>query len=811
MGCASSVPGNARVAPAKEAVPARLQSTEVCMFGCSTDTLNQQYRKRKKGTQRTMKYDPPAIAILLGYVTRGGLEPASSAAAVSLTALEAALLSEDALDFTLECSQALDAVLYMVGRHNLLRLFGTAVQQQAPPDDSAVDTMLLRHLLAALEREPRRACRMLVEHRYALCDLCTVIAYAQPRAVAGLAADILRELLGAPSTAQPSPASAKETSVEDAVVAALKSVCLVDALHVIVDGSCSSSASGTAETATKTTAAAPTTSSTVCRKILTVLESKTPHFPVALLSRFIESAGADQAMLAADWQCTACDTWPDNMPRLSKGSQRATLKACYTAQTKVKRLQEKLANAKSKLRPRDPAKDGLAVGAAPGSNNAAAPTVSSADEQCTQIVAKIKELHRGVAAKVNGATDAVFHVLTERQLFEETRQFSRQAEKMPACSSTVFDPMDVQVPSVGTDWLAGASEWHSTLDGNIKDFEEFKTIFTREQILPKHIFQAGRNAWTCFALQVIYGSCAAQCSPAVFGYSMLYPYTDNFLDDPTVSLAAKMQFQAKFGRRLLGVHNENDSPIFKSGLAAFDMVSLIETQHDRTLVPEVYLSLAAINDAQTVRGDGHVHGELIHSDGGSDGRAAKSKLYEELLEQTCYKGGTSVLADAHMVNGRIPTAQSAFAFALGYALQMVDDLQDSVEDGAEGQNTLLTLVDPENPNDVAYAEATAIRLATFLEFVCKSAGGANDGQQGGDSDATTTTETDPDANADAGLRRLILTMTWNMVLKAVARNQGLFSTKFLKECGTLGPLPPEKMEHLQSLKGLHRLALADLI
>jgi hypothetical protein len=175
-----------------------------------------------------------------------------------------------------------------------------------------------------------------------------------------------------------------------------------------------------------------------------------------------------------------------------------------------------------------------------------------------------------------------------------------------------------------------------------------------------------------------------------------------------------------------------------------------------------------------------------------------------------------------MVDGRISTQQSAFAFALGYALQIVDDLQDSVEDGKDGQDTLLTVVDTGNIHDIAYAESTAKRLATFLDFVCNNAGEGSSGEINGVATATTTgaSSGDEDCGGEGGvgvpagvdeLRPLILSMTWNMVLKAVARNPTIFGPEFVKEWGTLGPLPPEKMEHLQSLKALHRLALADLI
>ena len=45
------------------------------------------------------------------------------------------------------------------------------------------------------------------------------------------------------------------------------------------------------------------------------------------------------------------------------------------------------------------------------------------------------------------------------------------------------------------------------------------------------IFQASRNVWTAAGLQVLLGQ-RLELTPAIFAYSMLYPYTDNLLDDP---------------------------------------------------------------------------------------------------------------------------------------------------------------------------------------------------------------------------------------------------------------------------------------
>ena len=53
--------------------------------------------------------------------------------------------------------------------------------------------------------------------------------------------------------------------------------------------------------------------------------------------------------------------------------------------------------------------------------------------------------------------------------------------------------------------------------------------------------QALRNVWIMNSIQMLLERPVA-FSPAVFSYSMLYPYTDNYLDDPEVSAAAKDSF-----------------------------------------------------------------------------------------------------------------------------------------------------------------------------------------------------------------------------------------------------------------------------
>ena len=63
------------------------------------------------------------------------------------------------------------------------------------------------------------------------------------------------------------------------------------------------------------------------------------------------------------------------------------------------------------------------------------------------------------------------------------------------------------------------------------------------------IGQAMRNVWICAVLQMLFCK-EVHDSKAVFGYSMLYPYTDNLLDDETLTQADKQRFNQHFYTRL---------------------------------------------------------------------------------------------------------------------------------------------------------------------------------------------------------------------------------------------------------------------
>lgn len=195
------------------------------------------------------------------------------------------------------------------------------------------------------------------------------------------------------------------------------------------------------------------------------------------------------------------------------------------------------------------------------------------------------------------------------------------------------------------------------------------------------LFQACRNVWIMNGLQLMLGL-PIEFTPAIFAYSMLYPYTDNYLDDPAISAEHKRDFNRRFAQRLAGesvmATNDHERVIFV-------LVEMIEGQFNRLVYPDVYLSLLAIHRAQTLSVG------LV----GCDETVSSRRVMEISFD----KGGTSVLADGYLVAGELTPDQERFLFGYGIYLQLLDDLQDVNEDLENGQQTLYAMEIAKGPLD----------------------------------------------------------------------------------------------------------------
>ncbi len=228
-------------------------------------------------------------------------------------------------------------------------------------------------------------------------------------------------------------------------------------------------------------------------------------------------------------------------------------------------------------------------------------------------------------------------------------------------------------------------------------FFESTVAFTREarafdpSLTLEQLGQALRNVWIGNSIQMLLDR-SVELRDGLFAYSMLYPLTDNWLDDPAVPGTRKRAFNQRFGWRLGGLpaipHDGRET-------AAFSLVSRIERELPRREFPWVFESLLAI------------HGGQARS---LDQQNASGLDDEEILSISFEKGGSSVLADLHLVSTTPTADQERFAFGYGVFLQLLDDLQDVEDDLAAGHETLFTRAARRGPLD----QPTA-RLACFID------------------------------------------------------------------------------------------------
>ena len=250
------------------------------------------------------------------------------------------------------------------------------------------------------------------------------------------------------------------------------------------------------------------------------------------------------------------------------------------------------------------------------------------------------------------------------------------------------------------------------------------------------IVQACRNTWTACGLQAL-ASGQMRVTPSIFAYSMLYPYSDNYMDDRRIAPPAKLSFSDRFGRRLAGepvaAANDREETIWR-------LVALIESEYSRAEYPAVFASLLAIHDAQ------EASLRLLRRGGPT--------ADVDVLRLSFAKGGSSVLADAYLAAGSVTEHHARFAFDWGVLLQLADDLQDVDRDRERGLLTLFSQASEHGPLD-----ETTNRTLQFAQQVMAQLGAFPDGP--------------------AALKELILSSSFSMLIRSAGEAGHLYSGPYL--------------------------------
>jgi len=269
---------------------------------------------------------------------------------------------------------------------------------------------------------------------------------------------------------------------------------------------------------------------------------------------------------------------------------------------------------------------------------------------------------------------------------------------------------------------------------------QFDPTLSREDTI-----QACRNAWTACGLQPLLGQ-PSRMTPSIVAYSLLYPYSDNYLDAGDVPVEAKLSFSRRFRNRLRG---EVFKELNARDAVIWALVEMVESEYPRAQFPDVYDCMLAIHQAQ--------------EDSIAQLRDGTEPSDAELLEISFAKGGTSVLADACLARGWMTAAESRFAFEWGALLQLGDDLQDVREDLRRGSVTLFTRA-------IRRGEALDACVAQLLNFCERVAAGME--------------------VAVPGNRRLkdLLKMSWrSLIIGAVAEAHEFFTPAFQRKMEESSP------------------------
>lgn len=303
------------------------------------------------------------------------------------------------------------------------------------------------------------------------------------------------------------------------------------------------------------------------------------------------------------------------------------------------------------------------------------------------------------------------------------------------------------------------------------DFVALGAAFAREarrfdcHLQMEDIFQACRNAWTAGGLQSLLGLPVA-ITPSMLGYSLLYPYSDNYLDSTSVSPGQKLRFSERFRRRLCG---DALAPGNNREAAIWACVALVEAQYPRDEFPHVYESLLAIHRAQEQ--------SIVQA------REFGECSPGQLLHISFAKGGTSVLADAFLASGNLDERDAELAFEWGAVLQLGDDLEDVRADMRRGSSTLFTrAVQAHMPLDglaaqlLNFSAQTALRMNRF-------------------------------PHGSATLKNLLRVSWRSIVLAGIANSPELFSPAFLHQAEAQSPFRFDflrsRNKHLERRNGLY--------
>ena len=270
----------------------------------------------------------------------------------------------------------------------------------------------------------------------------------------------------------------------------------------------------------------------------------------------------------------------------------------------------------------------------------------------------------------------------------------------------------------------------------------------------ENLGQAMRNFWIANLLQACFMR-PIQNTEALYGYSLLYPYSDNLMDCPTSDKEEKKAFCKRLSNHLLGNPQKGRT---KEEDRIFALVDKIYKDYPIDQFPSVQKGLLSIHNAQA---------ESLKQ------QQPHLLPYEvDLLGKSFQKGGTSLLADGFLVKPEMSEDEQLFCFGFGAILQLCDDLQDLESDFQAQHFTLFSQLKGRYALD-----SLLKKMNGYLEFLMKQLAQINE-------------------QTSYNLPLVIGRNTKLLLAYAILDHQQCFTKQFAKEINQYLPIRPKAMKKI---------------
>ncbi|KAJ9618409.1 hypothetical protein H2203_009005 [Taxawa tesnikishii (nom. ined.)] len=374
------------------------------------------------------------------------------------------------------------------------------------------------------------------------------------------------------------------------------------------------------------------------------------------------------------------------------------------------------------------------------------------DEICLD-VCKMPVLS-GLAASISLSASLLANPLNPQQRLQVIGDIEALRNSRPG-AVFVEDVWDMIV-SRSTDFSPAVQQLHKEMRTELATFISLALRHVPD-MCHRDIQRAASNVWPMLYFQQLRGH-PARLTNTMLGFSLLYPLTDDVLDDTSIPKSVRKDFAARFSRLVSHGDSQPNGTLHESRV--WHMFQLIEDEWPRAEHPKVYA--------------------LISRFWGSLGRDSA-------------KGALQLLCDAHLANpgSGVPVShdEDVFASHFGAVVQFVNDARTVDEDLAVGQYTAFNLLHERGESLDAVVEWLLWYFQEAFERDGHTETLKKTGSGGGD----------PGATAREGLVHLIRGRLTFEFLVGVARNAEKLSPQMVEGLERHSVLPLDLMRQLEIL------------